>query len=55
MKYPMLATVKYEFNTATWVATLDAKPEVSGEGHTQEEALENLRYSANKHDLWPKD
>ncbi len=48
----ILASVKYDFESASWVASFDDRPEVSSMGTTPEEALENLRIQANKHGLW---
>ncbi len=51
----ILATLKYDFPSASYVAVLDDRPEVSGLGTTPEEAIEALRVQANKHALWPEE
>lgn len=49
------AMLKFEMDERSWIAFFVDKPEVEGWGVTQEEALDNLRYQANKHELWPKE
>lgn len=51
----MYAIVKYDFGSNTWHAELEDDPSVMGGGDTPQEAVDNLRFQANKHDLWPKE
>lgn len=50
----MTATIKYDFSTASFIAQADWDDQLSGSGTTPEEAVENLRFQCNKHELWPK-
>lgn len=46
--------VKYDFETSSWIALMEDEPLIHASGTTPDEAVENLRYQCNKHELWPK-
>lgn len=49
----ILAALRYDFNSASWLAFFVEDPRHYGMGTTPEEAVENLRYQARKHDQFP--
>lgn len=51
----ILATVKYDFATASWVCWLDDDITRRYSGTTPDEALSALKFDYDKHNLWPKE
>jgi hypothetical protein len=49
------ASLKYDFETASWIVIADWNNALVGAGTTPQEAMDDLRYDCNKHELWPKE
>jgi predicted RNase H-like HicB family nuclease len=48
------ASLKYDFESSSWIVIYDQNPDIRITGTTPEEAVNNLRYAIDKHNLWVK-
>jgi phosphoribosylformylglycinamidine (FGAM) synthase-like enzyme len=46
------AIIKYSFYWSQWIAVYEQNTNIFGCGDTPADAVENLKFQLNKHDLW---